>query len=318
MKRLGQMTLACLGILTITTLSLTAQDGKENALRQEGAKHMQSGEWSSAVEAFSALTELQPTDKIAWFQLGYSQHAMGAHDEAITSYESMLAVQGFHPLNITTMYNMACAYALKGEKETAFEWLEKSVNAGFNQTKQITSDTDLISLRTSSRFGELVTRVNRNAHPCAYVEGARDLDFWIGSWECYNPAGQMAGTNVVRPVLDQCVIEENWTGSLGMSGRSFNYFDAATNQWRQSWVDDKGGSALFTGELVEGSMVFSRTSTDSAGTVTYHQMVLTPQEDGTVKQEGRTSPDGENWTTGWTLTYRPAAGSQGGATHDQG
>ena len=288
-------------------LTLTAQDDKEGALRSEGASYLQQGEWESAEKTFTQLTTMAPTDKTAWFQLGYAHHAQGEYDRAITSYEKMLAVPGFHPLNATTMFNTACAWSLKGEIDTAFAWLEKSVAAGFNNTAQITADTDLINLRLDPRFGAIVRAVDRNAHPCAYIEGARDLDFWVGSWECYNPAGQMAGTNVITRTLDDCVIEESWNGTLGMSGRSFNYFDQTTGKWHQTWVDDKGGSLRFVGTLVEGAMVYERTSEDAEGRTTHHRMILTPQEDGTVTQEGTMSKDGgATWSSGWILTYRPA------------
>lgn len=298
---------------------LAAQDGKEDLLRSEGATYMQKGEWANAVKTFSKLTEIAPTDKTAWFQLGYAHHAQGAYLKAISSYEKMLAVPGFHPLNATTMYNTACAYSLKGETDKAFDWLEKCVAAGFSGTAQITSDTDLIPLRTSPRFGEIVRKVDRNANPCAYIEGTRDLDFWIGSWECYNPAGQMAGRNVITRALNDCVIEENWSGSLGTNGRSFNYFDQNDGMWHQTWVDNKGGSLTFVGTIVNtilgSAMVYERTSTDAEGATTDHQMILAPQEDGTVTQEAKVSTDGgETWTSSWVLTYHRTGSPTGSPT----
>ncbi len=306
MRTIYRQGLTLLGLFLLVA-PLAAQDGKENALRSEGAAYMQKGEWASAVQTFSKLTEIVPTDKVAWFQLGYAHHAQGEYLEAIESYRKMLELPGFHPLNATTMYNTACAYSLKGETEKAFDWLEKSVAAGFSGTAQITSDTDLIPLRTSHRFGEIVRRVDSNANPCAYIEGRRDLDFWVGSWECYNQAGQMAGKNVITHALNECVIEENWSGTLGMNGRSFNYLDQSDGRWHQIWVDDKGGSTSFVGTVVDGSMVFERTSTDAEGKKTYHRMILTPQEDETVRQEAKTSTDGgKTWSSSWILTYRPA------------
>lgn len=308
-------------LITATTLPAAAQSGESDdikKLRTEGAEAMQSGDWASAIETFGELASTLPNDKVVRFQLGYAQHASGLYQQAIASYESMLAIDGPHPLNPVAMYNLGCAHALDGDSEEAFAWLGKAVDNGFNQTAQITSDGDLVSLRTDVRFAKLVERVDRNAHPCKYDERNRALDFWVGSWNVYTPAGQPAGQNMITRVLDDCVVHEAWGGSFGMKGMSYNFFDDATGKWHQTWVDDKGGSYLFTGEIVDGSMVFERSATDDAGVTTITQMILTPNDDGTVTQEGRSSTDdGANWTTNWKLVYH-RQGDHGGGEYDKG
>jgi hypothetical protein len=68
----------------------------------------------------------------------------------------------------------------------------------------------------------------------------RDFDFWIGRWDVVDPDGAQVGTNRVRPLLDGCLVEENWTASDGSRGRSMNAFDAATGEWSQYWIDQFG------------------------------------------------------------------------------
>lgn len=46
--------------------------------------------------------------------------------------------------------------------------------------------------------------------PAAFAPG-KQLDFWIGTWDLTWKGGR--GTNVVNKVLDDRVIQENFTGS---------------------------------------------------------------------------------------------------------
>ena len=321
MRRRRQTLLLSAFALCFCSLPLLAQgsadDGDLKKLRQKGAAHLQAGEWNEAIEVFGALTSEVPEDKSVWFHLGFAQHVAGLYDAANSSYETMLGITGFHPLNSVAMYNLGCTHALTGDADKAFAWLDKSVAAGFNQTAQVTSDGDLVSLRTDARFAQLVESVDRNAHPCKYKEGARDLDFWVGKWDVYTPTGQQAGKNEIIIIHDECVVHESWNGTLGMNGTSYNFYDNAIGKWRQTWVDDQGGSLLYIGEIVDGAMVYERSMTDAEGRAVLSQMVLTPNDDGTVTQEGRSSVDeGESWATNWKLVYHRRDDGHDGHDHD--
>jgi hypothetical protein len=56
-------------------------------------------------------------------------------------------------------YNLACAFALSGQKEKALDNLEKAISAGFTDRQQYESDSDLDSLRETERFKELLKRL---------------------------------------------------------------------------------------------------------------------------------------------------------------
>ena len=61
------------------------------------------------------------------------------------------------------MYNTACAYARAGQKDAAFEWLQKARAAGFDLKKYLDDDEDLAGLRSDPRFREL-RRAVRQEH----------------------------------------------------------------------------------------------------------------------------------------------------------
>jgi predicted esterase len=56
-------------------------------------------------------------------------------------------------------YNLACAYALHGDKPKAFEWLNKSVDRGWDDASHMRVDTDLDSLRDLPEFAAIIERV---------------------------------------------------------------------------------------------------------------------------------------------------------------
>jgi hypothetical protein len=53
-------------------------------------------------------------------------------------------------------------------------------------------------------------------------------------------------------VLKGCALQENWVGAGGMSGNSYNAYDANTKRWHQSWFDDRGSTLQLEGHLEEG------------------------------------------------------------------
>jgi eukaryotic-like serine/threonine-protein kinase len=56
-------------------------------------------------------------------------------------------------------YWVASAYALLGEKDAAFEWLEHSVKLGMEDLKWLENDKTLASLRGDKRYAELLEHI---------------------------------------------------------------------------------------------------------------------------------------------------------------
>jgi tetratricopeptide (TPR) repeat protein len=77
------------------------------------------------------------------------------HDECVFYYSK--AVKLFN--NPTDYYNLACNYALTGDKDKAFEALEQAARLGFNERKHYENDEDLVSLRADERFKKLLERL---------------------------------------------------------------------------------------------------------------------------------------------------------------
>lgn len=75
------------------------------------------------------------------------------------------AINGFkviyyHPptrnLQLKAAYNLACAYALSGDRERALDWLEIAIADGYDNFDHLKGDADLESLRTEPRYRSLL------------------------------------------------------------------------------------------------------------------------------------------------------------------
>jgi C-terminal processing protease CtpA/Prc len=62
-----------------------------------------------------------------------------------------------------TFYNAACANALAGRADTAFDMLERAVAAGFIDAENVKKDPDLASLHADARWAPLVARIEKAA-----------------------------------------------------------------------------------------------------------------------------------------------------------
>jgi tetratricopeptide (TPR) repeat protein len=65
------------------------------------------------------------------------------------------------PNNQTVNYNLACSYALTGQKEEAFLALEKAIHCGYDDLEHLCKDKDLDNLKTDPRFKKLAEALAR-------------------------------------------------------------------------------------------------------------------------------------------------------------
>ena len=119
------------------------------------------------------------------------------------------------------------------------------------------------------------------------------FDFWIGTWEVTNPNGTKAGTNIIKKVQDNCVLQENWTGaSPGYTGTSNNFYNYKTKQWEQIWIDNKGVTLHMKGNKTGNQMIMrTEDETNTEGNVFFHRITWTDNDDGTVRQLWETITD---------------------------
>lgn len=276
-----------------------AQSQNASSGMAEAEALFQAQKWADASRAFEALTKAEPANGRAWLRLGGSLHALGQYERAVPAFERAVEIlQG--PF---AMYNLACAYARLGNKDKAFEWLTKAFNAGFPQASLLQTDEDLASLRTDARFKELTTLGERLTKPCLYTAENRQFDFWIGEWDV-QLNGQQAGTNSVQRILDGCVLFENWTSARGNTGKSFNFYNAATHKWQQTWVDSTGSVLELAGEYKEGTMRLLGETVQANGSRVLQRLTFYNLSPERVRQFWEQSTDGgKTWTVAFDGMY---------------
>ncbi|MCR9269486.1 MAG: hypothetical protein NXH72_05830 [Hyphomonadaceae bacterium] len=140
--------------------------------------------------------------------------------------------------------------------------------------------------------------------PCS-GDAFKQFDFWLGDWEVTTPDGNLAGENLITSEENGCLILERWSSVNGGTGQSYNYYNPATEKWRQVWVS-QGAMIDYEGGLTEsGSMKLE-------GTITYVANGLqaaftgewTPNEDGTVTQYfEQYDAEADQWNPWFTGLY---------------
>jgi beta-lactamase regulating signal transducer with metallopeptidase domain/Flp pilus assembly protein TadD len=113
--------------------------------------------WGDSVDHHRRMTQKYPSSGRAWFNLGYTALQDRDFDTAIAAYQKTLAL-GYRPG--TSSYNMACAYALQGNRDAAFEWLERARAAMFDLDDYVDDDDDLDSLHRDPRWKKLTDDLN--------------------------------------------------------------------------------------------------------------------------------------------------------------
>jgi len=132
----------------------------------------------------------------------------------------------------------------------------------------------------------------------------RQFDFWVGTWTV-TVGDNFAGSNVITNEEQGCLIHEHWSGSRGSTGQSFNFYDAASRQWHQVWVDNQGTWLHLTGHYADDEMRFTGTAPGPDGKPAPQRLTFFRNADGTVRQLWQASSDGgATWGTVFDGLYR--------------
>ena len=146
--------------------------------------------------------------------------------------------------------------------------------------------------------------------PCSEPE-QKQLEFWVGDWDLTwpgNNAGEIAhGTNSIQRILDGCIVEENFSGgdAMHLRGRSVSIFDTTAGKWKQTWVDNEGGSLDFVGEFKDGQMILARESIRPDGARRLQRMVFKNITHDEFDWSWEGSKDGgKTWAVVWPIHYK--------------
>ena len=111
--------------------------------------------WRQVEQHFLEYTQRHPDNGRAWFNLGYARVEADRAEPAAEAFRRALDLRYRPP---TTMYNLACAYALMDRRDEAFSWLFKALDTGFQAEGMLRGDDDLDNLRGDPRFRQALAR----------------------------------------------------------------------------------------------------------------------------------------------------------------
>ncbi len=147
----------CAGFLTFTSPVPADQAGAKKpaaVLAEKAAALQKNGDAAKAAGVWEQVVKQNPVRADYWYQLATAHYQAKSYRPAIAAYEQSLALRANYPFN--SAYNIACCYALLGEKEPALAWLEKAFQIGFRDLAHAQTDEDFESLRDDPKFRTLV------------------------------------------------------------------------------------------------------------------------------------------------------------------
>jgi tetratricopeptide (TPR) repeat protein len=128
-----------------------------------GARLLRSQRVAEAEEVatrLEAYLKRRPESGRAWSGLGTVSLAAEDDEKAARAFRKALDL-GYRKAD--TSYNLACAFARMKQKDEAFAWLDRAIEAGYSSWRHMEEDDDLYGLRRDPRFERAVEKARRAA-----------------------------------------------------------------------------------------------------------------------------------------------------------
>ncbi len=184
----------CAALLLVVTCNVSAMAQVDDDLRekfQSAQELVEQEDFAEAARIFQEITESNEEFGPGWFFLGYALHMDGQLDEAMKAHVRAAEFADFEGI---ATYNLACAHALKGNRDTALETLQKAVDNGFDDIGQIEFDSDLYSLHNDFRFAKMLCELGGDEELAEKMSEAEAL---VGNQEFAEAA------EIYRAVLEE-------------------------------------------------------------------------------------------------------------------
>ncbi|MEO6235604.1 MAG: FG-GAP-like repeat-containing protein [Vicinamibacterales bacterium] len=209
----------------------------------QAMQRLNSGDPAGALTIAEAVAAREPQNARAWRVVGLAAKGTKDLNRALAAFQKSLEIE---PANPPGLYNTGAVYAAKGDKDRAFEWLDKARATRKLDMTQIQTDADLESLRSDPRFGALLPTRADFAAP--FVEDVKILREWDG--EAMNDQFGW----IARPIgdVDHDGVTDIVTSAPGGPASPGRVYLYSTRSGKLLWqVDGRPGDTLGTG--VEGA-----------------------------------------------------------------
>lgn len=303
-------------LLCMMMSSLLAQSGRQSKSQftiEQADSLFSASAWKNAVTAYEGILKEAPQNSAAWNKLGFCYHNLGDYNKALNSYNKSLEYKPATQLEAIIHSRLARVYALRNEKEKAFNSLENALKAGYKLAGELQDHKDFDALRGDARYSSFITRATTNAMPCLADKQFREFDFWIGEWDVYpNGANVIVGHSKIEMASGGCMILENWTakGVVPNEGKSMNYVNPSTGKWEQLWIGSGGinqnnPQKFVNGVYSDNAMRFEFEQLTPQGSKQIGRFIFFNEGPDQVRQFNEVSSDGgKTWSTVYDLVYK--------------
>ena len=207
------------------------------------------GDFAGATAILEKVVSADPKNQLAWRQLGFAYLKQKNVAKSRAAYEKLLALSPGSP---QAFYNIAVGYVMEGNKNAAFEWLEKARATKKLDMTQIQVDEDLKPLASDPRFAALLPKPEDFANPFVDSEKVVILREWIGEaqGDQFGWIARSLGDVDGDGVQDFVTSAPSWGGTGKDAGRVYVY---STKTGKLLWkVDGVAAEELGTGVELAG------------------------------------------------------------------
>ncbi len=123
--------------------------GDDYSVALEAEAAYQQRDWAKAAELYARVTGTNPQRGQYWYRQGYSYYRIKQYDKAIAAWKRSAELGANKNASI---FNIAAAYALSGDSNRAFEFIDRALAMRWPDRRQLAEDEDFKSLRNDTRF----------------------------------------------------------------------------------------------------------------------------------------------------------------------
>jgi len=124
--------------------------------KQQASIAVREGNSEAAVAIFRSLLAEDRNDGEAWLNLGRALHDLEQYAEAIAAHQEAAKAP---PQRARALYNIACEYALSGDRDKAIDAVAQAIEGGYRTRSSYENDSDFATIRDDPRFQALVAKL---------------------------------------------------------------------------------------------------------------------------------------------------------------
>jgi hypothetical protein len=227
MARWGTVCVGAAAVALVVAVSGTVAFEQQPAPTLGAAQaRLQANDPEGAAAILGALIGGQPGNVQAYRLLGTALRRTKKFDEALAAYMKALELQPGHP---STFYNMGVLWALQGDEDKAFDFLDRAKATKIFDMSVAEGDPELASIRNDARFKAVLPQPDDFKDP--FVEPVKIVAEWVGEsandqfgWIARS-IGDVDGDKIAdfvtsAPALTSVIVSRSPSASVSLPSRS--------------------------------------------------------------------------------------------------